>query len=81
MPLLHLADTTAAAVSAAGIERVGLLGTAFTMEQPFYRDRLASHGLTVLVPAADDRAEVHRVIYDASAAGWCWSRRALPTSR
>ncbi|WP_329611716.1 aspartate/glutamate racemase family protein [Kitasatospora herbaricolor] len=63
VPLLHLADTTAAAVLAAGLGKVGLLGTAFTMEQDFYRDRLASHGLDVLVPDATGRAEVHRVIY------------------
>ncbi|WP_154792028.1 aspartate/glutamate racemase family protein [Occultella kanbiaonis] len=64
IPLLHLADTTAAAVAREGLHTVGLLGTAFTMEQDFYRDRLAAHDLTVLVPAADDRAEVHRIIYD-----------------
>ncbi|MCO5997710.1 aspartate/glutamate racemase family protein [Actinoallomurus rhizosphaericola] len=64
IPLLHLADTTAAAVTAAELSTVGLLGTAFTMEQDYYRDRLASHGLTVLVPPAADRAEVHRIIYD-----------------
>ncbi|MCW2568015.1 MAG: racX [Mycobacterium sp.] len=64
IPLLHIADATAAAVRAAGLDTVGLLGTAFTMEQGFYRDRLASHGLTVLVPAAEDRAMVHAVIYD-----------------
>ncbi len=64
VPLLHLGDTTADAVRRAGLSTVGLLGTAFTMEQDFYRDRLASHGLTVLVPAAEDRAVVHRVIYE-----------------
>jgi len=64
IPLLHLADTTATAVRAAGLTTVGLLATAFTMEQDFYRDRLAGHGLDVLVPDADDRAEVHRIIYD-----------------
>ena len=64
IPLLHLADVTAEAVRSAGIGRVGLLGTAFTMEQDFYRDRLAGHGLEVLVPEAEDRALVHRVIYD-----------------
>ena len=64
VPLLHLADTTAAAVREQGVATVGLLGTAFTMEQDFYRDRLAGHGLTVLVPGEDDRALVHRVIYD-----------------
>jgi aspartate racemase len=64
VPLLHLADTTAEAVRAAGVRTVALLGTAFTMEQDFYRDRLASHGLEVLVPEAEDRALVHRVIFD-----------------
>ncbi|RNL77799.1 aspartate/glutamate racemase family protein [Nocardioides marmorisolisilvae] len=64
IPLLHLADATAAAATAARLTQVGLLGTAFTMEQDFYRDRLAGHGLEVLVPDAEDRALVHRVIYD-----------------
>ncbi len=64
IPLLHLGDATAAAVRAAGLDIVGLLGTAFTMEQDFYRDRLATHGLKVLIPGADDRAVVHQVIYD-----------------
>jgi aspartate racemase len=64
VPLLHLADTTAAAVRIAGLTTVGLLATGFTMEQDFYRDRLAGHGLDVLVPDADDRAAVHRIIYD-----------------
>jgi aspartate racemase len=64
VPLLHIGDVTANAVRAAGVTRVGLLGTAFTMEQTFYRDRLAAHGLDVLVPGASDRALVHRVIYD-----------------
>ena len=64
IPLLHLADTTAAAVLGAGMTRVGLLGTAFTMEQEFYRDRLAGHGLSVLTPPPADRSEVHRIIYD-----------------
>ncbi|MGW1492397.1 aspartate/glutamate racemase family protein [Streptomyces sp. NPDC002402] len=64
VPLLHLADATADAVRAQGLGRVGLLGTAFTMEQDFYRDRLAGHGLDVLTPDAEGRALVHRVIYD-----------------
>jgi aspartate racemase len=64
VPLLHIADTTAAAVATAGLGRVGLLGTAFTMEQSFYRDRLATHGLEVLLPGPEDRALVHRVIYE-----------------
>jgi aspartate racemase len=64
VPLIHVADTTADAVVAAGIRRVGLLGTGFTMEQRYYRDRLATHGLDVIVPGPEDRATVHRVIYD-----------------
>lgn len=64
IPLLHLADATATAVRAAGLRRIGLLGTAFTMEQDFYRGRLERHGLEVIVPGADDRADVHRIIYD-----------------
>jgi aspartate racemase len=64
IPLLHIGDVTAAAVRAAGLTTVGLLGTGFTMEQAFYRDRLAGHGLDVLVPDAADRALVHRVIYE-----------------
>jgi aspartate racemase len=64
IPLLHLGDATADAVRADGLGTIGLLGTAFTMSQDFYRGRLESHGLRVLVPDADDRALVHRVIYD-----------------
>lgn len=63
VPLIHLADATARAVIAAGITEVGLLGTAFTMEQAFYRDRLESFGLSVSVPDSEDRARVHRIIY------------------
>ncbi|TVL91273.1 aspartate/glutamate racemase family protein [Streptomyces sp. SAJ15] len=64
VPLLHLADATAGAVRAAGVRRVGLLGTSFTMEQDFYRDRLAAGGLDVRVPDTEGRALVHRVIYE-----------------
>jgi aspartate racemase len=65
LPLLHIADATATRVRAAGLRRMGLLGTRFTMEEEFYRGRLEDrHGLEVLVPAAGDRATVHRVIYD-----------------
>jgi len=64
IPLLHIGDVAAKAVTEAGLRTVGLLGTAFTMEQDFYVDRLAAHGLTVLVPDAADRADVHRIIYD-----------------
>lgn len=65
IPLLHIADATAAAVRHDGLGRVGLLGTRFTMEQDFYRGRLeARHGLEILVPDAPDRHELHRVIYE-----------------
>ncbi|MER7560357.1 aspartate/glutamate racemase family protein [Nocardioides sp. NPDC126508] len=61
---LHLGDTTAAAVVAAGVGRVGLLGTGFTMSQPFYADRLRGHGLEVTVPGDEDQQTVHRIIYE-----------------
>jgi len=65
IPLLHIADPTAAAAKRAGLGTVGLLGTRFTMERDFYRGRLMErHGLAVIVPDAADRESVHRVIYD-----------------
>lgn len=64
LPLLHIADPTAAAIRAAGLTRVGLLGTRFTMEQDFYVERLRAHGLDVLLPDPEQREIVHRVIYD-----------------
>jgi aspartate racemase len=64
IPVVHLGDTTAQAIKQAGFGTVGLLGTGFTMDQPFYRERLESHGLKVLVPSAEDQATVHRIIYD-----------------
>ena len=76
IPLVHLVDVTAAAVNDAGLTTVGLLGTAFTMEQDFYRGRLRSHGLDVLVPEATDRAVVHRVIYDELCRGVVTERAA-----
>jgi aspartate racemase len=64
LPLLHIADPTAERIKAAGLRRVGLLGTAFTMEKDFYKGRLTQeHGLEVLVPEPEDRATVHRIIY------------------
>jgi aspartate racemase len=65
IPLMHIADPTAERLRAAGLTRVGLLGTAFTMEQAFYKGRLKDRfGLDVLVPDNEDRAAVHRIIYD-----------------
>ena len=65
IPLLHIADPTAERIKARGIMRVGLLGTAFAMDQDFYKGRLRDHfGLDVIVPGTEDRTTVHRVIYD-----------------
>lgn len=65
IPLLHIADATAAQVKAQGIQTVGLLGTRFTMEEEFYCGRLRErHGLTVVIPDLAEREIVHRVIYE-----------------
>lgn len=65
IPLIHIADATAAALQAQGVKNVALLGTAYTMEQDFYKGRLSQNfGMTVLVPEAQDRAIVHHIIYD-----------------
>jgi len=65
IPLVHIADATAAAVTAAGLARIGLLGTRYTMERGFYRDRLQhAHRLEVLVPEEPDRTVVHQIIYN-----------------
>ena len=76
VPFLHLADTTAVAVIAGGLDTVGLLGTRFTMEKDFYRGRLEAHGLRVLVPEEPDLTAVHDVIYDELVQG-----RILSSSR
>ena len=77
IPLLHIADPTAAAIKHAGHAVVGLIGTRFTMEEAFYRDCLRDrHGLRVIVPDTADRDLVHRVIYDELCLG-----NALPGSR
>ncbi len=65
IPLLHIADATAQRVKDAGIQKIGLLGTRFTMEEEFYKGRLSQkYGLDVSVPDAQEREIVHRVIYD-----------------
>lgn len=70
IPILHLADTTAERIKAAGMKTIGLLGTRFTMEEDFYKGRLVEkHELDVLVPPKSDREIVHRVIYDELCAG------------
>ena len=64
IPLLHIADPTADRIKAAGFRRLALLGTAFTMEQDFYKGRLQErHGLDVIVPEENDRRIVHEIIY------------------
>ncbi|MBK9207353.1 MAG: aspartate/glutamate racemase family protein [Anaerolineales bacterium] len=65
IPFLHIADATAQKITAAGIKKIGLLGTRFTMEHDFYKGRLIQNfGLNVLIPNEADREIVHRVIYD-----------------
>ena len=76
LPLIHIADATAERVKAKGVRKVGLLGTAFTMEEAFYKGRLERFGLEVLIPDAPDRALVHRVIYDELCQG-----RIVPASK
>jgi aspartate racemase len=77
IPLLHIADATAREVLAAGIQTIGLLGTNFTMEQPFYRGRLEEkYGLRVIVPPRRDRDLVHQVIYGELCLG-----QVVPASR
>ncbi|MBU2115423.1 MAG: aspartate/glutamate racemase family protein [Gammaproteobacteria bacterium] len=64
IPLLHIADATAAVIKQAGCRRVGLLGTKFTMQQPFYRERLSEqHGIEVVLPNEDEQDNLHRIIY------------------
>lgn len=64
VPVLHIADTVAAEIRARGMRKVGLLGTRFTMEEPFYLDRLAAHGVEVVVPRREQRELVHDVIFN-----------------
>ncbi len=64
IPLLHIADPTAVEIKKSGLATVGLIGTRFTMEQDFYRDRLSDHGLRVVIPDAEDREIIHRIIYE-----------------
>ena len=69
IPFLHIADAAGATAVEAGTLTVGLLGTAFTMEQDFLTSRLEAQGLTVLVPEADERQAVHRIIYEELCVG------------
>jgi aspartate racemase len=64
LPFLHIADATAAALRHAGQTRAGLLGTRFTMEQPFLRERLEKAGIEVIIPDAPERDLIHRIIFE-----------------
>ena len=64
LPIIHIADATADAVKAQGLIKIALLGTQFTMTQDFYKQRLIDAGLQVMIPIDDERAEVHRIIYE-----------------
>lgn len=64
IPLLHIGDATAAKVKNAGIQKIGLLGTQYTMEMDFYKSRLAASGLDVLVPEESERKEINRIIFE-----------------
>ena len=82
IPLLHIADATAQRIQAQGLSRIGLLGTAFTMDEAFYKGRMADkYGLDVRVPNAADRQRVHQVIYGprrsflAVPRSACWCRK------
>ncbi|MDY7099284.1 MAG: aspartate/glutamate racemase family protein [Pseudomonadota bacterium] len=68
-PLIHIADPLSDALKANGHEKVGVLATRFTMEQPFYAERLKTHGLTAVIPNDTHRGEIHRVIFEELCAG------------
>ena len=77
IPLIHIASSVGESLRAQGIKKVGLLGTRFTMEQPFLKERLESmYGLEVMVPEETTRAEVHRIIFEELCCG-----KILPSSR
>lgn len=69
IPLLHIADATAKAIAAQGLQTVALLGTRYTMQLPFYHQRLAAHGIQAMVPSANDQQVVHDAIYNEMASG------------
>ncbi|MDE2183610.1 MAG: aspartate/glutamate racemase family protein [Alphaproteobacteria bacterium] len=64
IPLIHICDATAARIAADGLERVCLIGTAYTMREDFFKDRVKARGIDVFVPDDADRAEIHRVIFE-----------------
>ena len=64
MPFIHIIDATADAIHQQGISQVALLGTAFTMSEPFYRDKMAKQGIDCLVPTEQEQALIHQIIFD-----------------
>lgn len=64
IPLIHIADAIAETITADGLKTVGLLGARGTMQEPFYRERLATHGITAMIPSDDDCEIIHRVIFE-----------------
>jgi aspartate racemase len=68
-PLIHIADATAQALKARGVTKALLLATRFTMEKPFYAERLTTHGIETLTPAKADRDRLHAIIYDELVVG------------
>jgi len=69
IPLIHIAEVTAAAIERAGVSKTGLLGTRFTMEQPFFRDKLLERGIQSIIPPPEERTFVHDSIYKELARG------------
>jgi len=69
IPMISILDATADAIEAKGFRTAGLLGTKFTMEKPFYRDALARRGISVIVPEADDRQYINKVLYEELSEG------------
>lgn len=64
IPMIHIVDPTAKAIEAAGVAKIGLLGTAYTMEHGFFQDRLKAFGIEAIVPEAEDRQLCHRIIFE-----------------
>ncbi len=69
IPLIHIGDAVAEAILDKGFEKVGLLGTKYTMEHDFLKDRIKSWGIEIIIPAEEDRQMIHRVIYEELAKG------------
>lgn len=64
LPVIHIAKVTAEAIAAQGLNKIGLLGTKFTMEEPFFRDKLTEKGIDIVIPADEERAHIHYTIFE-----------------